>query len=241
MVIGRKPEAISVRTGPGMPARLVDDPSGLPAPPTGGGGGGGRRRRRPNRLPARATRSESFNRPTDIAFDKGGNVYIADGMGNNNRIAMFNARRQLGERLGPDRIGAGPVQHDPRHCQRPGRQHLRGGCRQQAHPGLRRPGHLQVADYRHRDRRRRSASRAARRSISTARTRTIQRAWRTARSTRSQLDGQVVGQVRQGRQAPSEFGMVNSLDCRTEKTLLGRRSVELAGAEGDAEAVTSPD
>ena len=33
------------------------------------------------------------------------------------------------------------------------------------------------------------------------------------------LDGKVVGEVRQGRKAPGEFGMVNSLDCRTENTL----------------------
>ena len=38
MVIGRKPEAINVRPGPGIPARPMDP---APAPPAAGGGGGG--------------------------------------------------------------------------------------------------------------------------------------------------------------------------------------------------------
>jgi DNA-binding beta-propeller fold protein YncE len=31
----------------------------------------------------------SFSRPTDVAWDRAGNIYIADGIGNNNRIAKF--------------------------------------------------------------------------------------------------------------------------------------------------------
>jgi DNA-binding beta-propeller fold protein YncE len=92
-VIGRKPEAISVRPGPGVRARIVDDDSSVPPPATGGGGGGGGGEgggAAGARPPGAGTSSESFNRPTDVAFDKNGNVYVADGMGNNNRIAVFN-------------------------------------------------------------------------------------------------------------------------------------------------------
>lgn len=80
MVIGRKPETINVRRQPGVVARAVDTsslaPLANPNPPTGGDGSG--------------PKSEGFSRPTDVAFDKAGNVYIADGMGVNNRIAVFN-------------------------------------------------------------------------------------------------------------------------------------------------------
>jgi DNA-binding beta-propeller fold protein YncE len=84
MVIGRKPEAIAVRPGPGMPARLIDDDTNVSAPPRGAGRGSSQS------APGAGTRSESFNRPTDIAFDRQGHVYVADGIGTNNRIAVFN-------------------------------------------------------------------------------------------------------------------------------------------------------
>src|SRR6185503_11681617 len=31
----------------------------------------------------------TFSRPTDVAWDRAGNIYIADGIGANNRIAKF--------------------------------------------------------------------------------------------------------------------------------------------------------
>jgi streptogramin lyase len=88
LVLGRKPEAIGVRPGP---------PPGAPAPAAGGrggapgaGGGGGRGGAQSG--PAGAgTPGSTFNRPSDVAWDKAGNIYIADGMnGNVNRIAKFN-------------------------------------------------------------------------------------------------------------------------------------------------------
>jgi hypothetical protein len=84
LVLGRKPEAISVR----------------PAAPRGGGpgggaGGGAGRAGGPGGAPAAAPGSgvpgSTFNRPSDVAWDRAGNIYIADGMaGNVNRIAKFN-------------------------------------------------------------------------------------------------------------------------------------------------------
>ncbi|MFN7984710.1 MAG: hypothetical protein U0Q11_22945 [Vicinamibacterales bacterium] len=85
LVLGRKPEAISVR----------------PAAPRGGGpggagaGGGGGRAGGPGGaaapLPGAGTPGSTFNRPSDVAWDKAGNIYIADGTaGNVNRIAKFN-------------------------------------------------------------------------------------------------------------------------------------------------------
>jgi hypothetical protein len=102
LVLGRKPETINVRPGggggrggPGGEGRggppeagRGTPPAGAPpAPPQAGGGGG--RGGGPAGPPGSGTPGSSFNRPTDVAWDRAGNIYIADGIGNTNRIAKF--------------------------------------------------------------------------------------------------------------------------------------------------------
>ncbi len=89
LVMGRKPEAISVR--PAAPAAPGAE-GGRAAGGGGGagaGGGEGRAGRGPAGPPGSGTPGSTFNRPTDVAWDKAGNIYIADGIGNNNRVAKF--------------------------------------------------------------------------------------------------------------------------------------------------------
>jgi hypothetical protein len=113
LVLGRKPEAINVRPGvPGggrgapeagrgaPPAAAVEagrggPPGGAepgrgaapgPGAAAGGRGGPGGRGGGP---PGSGLPGSTFNRPTDVAWDKAGNIYIADGLGNTNRVAKF--------------------------------------------------------------------------------------------------------------------------------------------------------
>jgi DNA-binding beta-propeller fold protein YncE len=81
LVLGRKPEAIGVRPREGGPG----GPGG--GGPGGGGGGGGAAAA--NRRPGEGVPGSSFSKPSDVAWDKTGNIYVADGMGTNNRVAKF--------------------------------------------------------------------------------------------------------------------------------------------------------
>ncbi|MGC4082684.1 MAG: 6-bladed beta-propeller [Vicinamibacterales bacterium] len=88
LVLGRKPEAINVR--PAAPRGGGPGGGGAPAAPGGRAGGPGPGGA-PAALPGAGTPGSTFNRPSDVAWDKAGNIYIADGMaGNVNRIAKFN-------------------------------------------------------------------------------------------------------------------------------------------------------
>src|SRR5258708_21681238 len=73
MVMGRKPEAVTVRLPPSAPS----------AP---GGGGGGRGA---GAAPGSGGAGDQFIRPSDVAWDAEGNIFVADGHGANARVAKF--------------------------------------------------------------------------------------------------------------------------------------------------------
>jgi DNA-binding beta-propeller fold protein YncE len=82
MTLGRKPES---EAGPGR-----------------GGGRGGQNT-------GAGVPGDNFNRPTDVAFDAAGNIYVSDGFGNA-RIAKFDANGQFLKSWGTR--GTGPGQFD---------------------------------------------------------------------------------------------------------------------------------
>jgi hypothetical protein len=101
LVLGRKPEAINVRPaaagggggegrggggGAGAGAGAAGGPPQTAGPAGGGGGFGGGQA---GRSPGSGTPGSGFVRPTDVAWDKAGNIYVADGIGANNRVAKF--------------------------------------------------------------------------------------------------------------------------------------------------------
>ncbi len=103
LVLGRKPETMPVRpaaprpgggpggAGPG-PVRARDlawVPGLAPVRARAGPGGAGQAAPPPLGSPVKARPGSSFNRPTDVAWDAAGNIYVADGIGANNRVAKF--------------------------------------------------------------------------------------------------------------------------------------------------------
>ena len=75
MLLGRKAEAERI---PAVPLNR----------PPGGPGGGGEGPAAPRGLPGAGAQSDIFQRPTDVAWDASGNIYVADGYGNA-RVAKF--------------------------------------------------------------------------------------------------------------------------------------------------------
>jgi len=91
MTMGRKPEAVRVPAGEGG----------------GEGGGGGR-----GGPPGAGVRGDNFNRPTDVAWDPAGNIFVSDGYGNS-RVAKFDKNGQFIKSWGSK--GTQPGQFDLPH------------------------------------------------------------------------------------------------------------------------------
>ena len=89
MVLSRKPEAMTV-PAPRLTPLPTNIPTIQPEPPAGGGGGGrgGGAPAGPPPSPGAGVEGESFSRPTDVAWDAQGNIYVADGYGNS-RVAKY--------------------------------------------------------------------------------------------------------------------------------------------------------
>jgi len=89
LTLGRKPEAVRV------PA---------PEPGEAAGGRGG--------LPGAGVKGDNFNRPTDVAWDAAGNIFVSDGYGNS-RVAKFDKNGMFIKSWGSK--GTGPGQFDLLH------------------------------------------------------------------------------------------------------------------------------
>jgi hypothetical protein len=92
LTLGRKPEAVRV------PAAEPGEGGG----PAGGRGG----------LPGAGVAGDNFNRPTDVAWDAAGNIFVSDGYGNS-RVAKFDKNGMFIKSWGSK--GTGPGQFDLLH------------------------------------------------------------------------------------------------------------------------------
>ena len=213
LVLGRKPENINVRPGPGVPAS-----GGMPAEGAAAGGRGGEGGRGGRGTPGAGIPGDAFNRPSDVAWDRAGNIYVADGFGSNNRIAKFTKDGNFLKSFGQTGSAQGQF----------------NGIRGIASDAS---GNIYVADAgNHRiqvfDGEGAFKSQIA--GIGTPQAICVSGgATQYVYSSNSndpesmehgeiykiQLNGQIVGKFGRAGKLPKEFGIVNAIDCRTENDL----------------------
>ena len=228
MVLSRKPEAMRVPNLPLTPAPIglpvVQAPpaapaagrGAAPAPAPGGGeeGGGGRG----NALPGAGVEGESFDRPTDVAWDSAGNIYVADGYGNA-RIAKYEPGGKYIKSWGSR--GRGPGQFNIVHGIAIDAQ----GNVYAADEGNRR---VQVFDSNGTFKKQFlnvgtptaiCMTPGPRQSLYIAHTGDPD-GMEDAAIYKVDLDGKLLGKFGRAGKLPKEFGIVNSIDCRNENELL---------------------
>ena len=220
LVLGRKPENITLRPGPGVPASGGLPRGGAPEAGRGGGGRGGEGGGRGNAGPPGAgIRGDSFNRPSDVTWDRAGNIYVADGFGTNNRIAKFTKEGNFLKSWGQTGSGQGQFNN------------IRGIASDAA-------GNLYVADAGN-NRIQVFDGECTFKSqitdigmpqaicISGGSTQYLYSSNSNDPESmdhgeiyKLQLNGQVAGKFGKAGKLPKDFGIVNAIDCRTESDLI---------------------
>jgi sugar lactone lactonase YvrE len=207
LVLGRKPETIPVR-----PAARGGE---------GGGGGGGEGGPPAGRggPPGSGIPGSTFNRPTDVAWDRSGNIYVADGIGNTNRVAKFDKDGRFIKQWGSTGSGQG---------QFTGVKALAVDAQNNVYVADAGNKRIQVFDG---DGMFKSEFANVGTPLTMCMTRGStqylyishagdQDGMEDAAIYKVQLDGKVVGKFGSAGKLPKEFGLANSIDCRNENELL---------------------
>jgi DNA-binding beta-propeller fold protein YncE len=237
LVLGRKPETIAVRPGPpgggrggaegrgGAAEGRGGAPGGAPTGAPGGAaagdapGGGQGGRGGPAGPPGSGVPGSSFNRPSDVAWDRAGNIYVADGMGNNNRIAKFDKEGHFLKHWGSTGSGQG---------QFTGVKAIAVDAQGNVYAADLGNKRIQVFDSE-------GVFKSEFGNVGTPIAMCMTRGatqylyvshagdedgMEDAAIYKVQLDGKVVGKFGRAGKLPKEFGLANSIDCRNENELL---------------------
>ena len=247
MILGRTPEAIgevgsSAGAGPGGGGGrggegrggggagegrggVTPPPSGPPAaapgaapggaPPAGGGGGG---RGGGRGAPGAGTPGDSFNQPTDVAWDAQGNIFVSDGY-SNARVAKFDRTGRFAKSWGG--TGSGPGQFNIPSSIAVDAQGMvyvadMGNKRIQVFDN---DGNFKTEFKNVGAPRAICISPGATQFLYASNSNPTEDPFLDGEIYKMQLDGTIVGRFGRAGKQFKEFGMVNSIDCREPNTL----------------------
>lgn len=196
MLLGRKAENVNV-------------------PSNGGRGGRGGR----SGTPGAGQPTDLFDRPSDVAWDAAGNIFVADGLGNNTRVAKFDKDGKFVKSWGHKGTGNGEFA-DVRSVavDAQGNVYVADGGNKR----------IQVFDN---DGNFKSAIGNVGNAQGLCMTKSPNQALYVSNSNpvddidhegeiyKMKLDGTMIGKFGRAGKLPKEFGTVNAIDCRNENTL----------------------
>ena len=214
LVLGRKPENITVRPSQPAGGRAGEPPAGRAqgagaAAPAGGGG----------RATGTGTPGSSFSQPSDVAWDRAGNIYVADGLGNNNRVAKFDKDGRFIAHWGSTGSAQGQFM---------GVKAIAIDAQDNVYVADAGNKRIQVFDAQ-------GAFKSEFSNVGTPRAMCMTRGstqylyvshagdedgMEDAAIYKVQLDGKVVGRFGSAGKLPKQFGIANSIDCRADPQLL---------------------
>jgi DNA-binding beta-propeller fold protein YncE len=205
LLLGRKPEAIPV-------------PAAAPRGGGEGGGGGGGARGRGG-LPGEGAPQDVFNRPTDVAWDAAGNIFVADGFGNA-RVAKFNNKGVFTKSWGSRGTGKGQfatvnaIAVDTRgnvYVADAGNKRIQvfdnDGNFKTQYTNVGAPAALCITP-------------GPNQVLFSSNSNPPEDIDVAGEIYKINLDGSVIGKFGKAGKMPKEFGTVNSIDCRTDNNLL---------------------
>jgi len=203
--------------GAAAPGARGAAPDGRGGPAPGAAGAGGRGGQPP--APGSGIPGSTFNRPTDVGWDKAGNIYIADGLGNTNRIAKFDKNGNFLKQWGSTGDGQGQFN---------GIEALVVDAQDNVYVADAGNKRIEVFDAD-------GTFKSTFGNVGTPLGMCITRGatqvlyvshvgdpdgMEDAAIYKVALDGKVLGKFGKAGKMPKEFGVANSIDCRTENELL---------------------